>query len=100
VSLWFGLFAGPLAWTAHELLSYVLVRPACTASVLFLEYLVTIAALAVTGAGLYVAAPRTELRPPQTTTEFISLTSIVLNVLFAFAILMEAIPNVVVSPCL
>ncbi len=100
MSLWFALFAGPLAWTAHELLSYVLVRPACSASILFVEYLITIVALAVTAGGLYVARPRTSMRPPQTTSEFISLTSVVLNCLFAFAILMEAIPNLVVSPCL
>ena len=100
MSLWFALFAGPVAWTAHELLSYVLVRPACSSSLLALEYVVTLLTLGMTFGGMYVAFPRAHFRPPHTTTEFISLTSMVLNVLFAFAIVMEAIPNVVVSPCL
>jgi hypothetical protein len=98
-SLWFAFLAGPLAWTAHELVSYVLVRVACSQGLLALEYVVTIAALALTGAGLYVAlrAPRS---PPQSTPDLILLAALVLNLVFAFAIVMEAIPNVVISPCL
>jgi hypothetical protein len=97
-SLWFAFLAGPLAWTAHELVSYVLVKVACSHGLLALEYLVTIAALALTGAGLYVAvrAPR----PSQSTPDFILIAAIVLNALFAYAIVMESLPDLVISACL
>ncbi len=96
-SLWFAFLAGPLAWTAHELLSYVLVRPACSNGLLFLEYVVTLGMLAVAGAGLYIAYRHVR---SDGTPHFLSLASIVLNLLFGFAIIMETIPTLVVSPCL
>lgn len=96
-SLWFAFLAGPLAWTAHELLSYALTRPACSNGFLFLEYLVTLGMLAVALGGLYLAVRHVR---DSGTPEFLALASVVLNILFGFAIIMEAIPTLVVSPCL
>jgi ABC-type multidrug transport system permease subunit len=101
-SLWFTFLCGPFAWTAHEFLSYALVRPACSYGVLILEYIVTLAALATVGGGLYLALRihHGTFTDPPTTPHFLAIAAIVLNVLFGYAIVMEAIPNLVVSPCL
>ncbi len=96
-SLWFAFLAGPLAWTAHELLSYVLVRPACSNGLLFLEYVVTLAMLGVVLVGVYVSF---RYMRAGGTPQFLSVVSIVLNLLFGFAIIMETIPTMIVSPCL
>jgi hypothetical protein len=100
--LWFAFLSGPCAWALHETLSYILARPACAVGLLPLEYVVTIGALAVTGYGLYLAlrVHRGRLGPPETTPRFLAAAAIVLNALFGYAIIMEAIPNAVVSPCL
>ena len=101
-SLWFAFLSGPLAWTAHELLTYVLVRPSCSNGALILEYVVTFATLVVVVAGGYVALRDHQGRfaETQSTPQFLTVAAVVLNVLFGYAILMETIPNVLVSPCL
>jgi hypothetical protein len=101
-SLWFAFLAGPIAWSLHELLTYVLVRVACNLGLLILEYIVTLVTLGVCVAGVYVAirVHGGEIRPPETTAEFITLAGAVLNILFALAIVMESIPTTVLSPCL
>ena len=98
--LWFAFFAGPVAWTLHESVSYALVKPACGSGAVVLEHIVTLAALALPVAGAYVASRVGGLRVPRTTPEFVSVSALVLNGLFAFAILLEALPELVVSPCL
>jgi hypothetical protein len=100
-SLWFAFLGGPLAWTAHELLSYLLVRPVCTNGVLILEYVVTLATLATAAAAGYMAVRILQSAPEsRNTPRFLSMAAILLNVLFAYAIVMETLPNVVVGPCL
>lgn len=101
-SLWFAFLAGPLAWAAHELLSYVLVRPACANGLGVLEHLVTLAALALAGAGAYVAVRTHGARAgqPQDTSEFLAGAAVLISAVFAFAIFMEALPDLFVSPCL
>jgi hypothetical protein len=101
-SLWFALLAGPLAWTAHELLSYALVKVACGDGLIVLEYMVAVCVLALVAAGALVAvrAHGAQAQPPQSTREFVTGAAIVLNALFGFAILMETIPDLVVNACL
>ena len=51
--LWFSLLAGPLAWTAHLLLSYALVPLACATGLTIILHAVTALTLAPTAwAGL------------------------------------------------
>jgi hypothetical protein len=98
-SLWFGLLAGPLAWTLHELLSYALVRLACANNLDFLLHVVTLGSLAVAAAGVYIAlrAYRTDTREDA---RFLAGAGVLVSGLFMFTIVMEGIPNAVVSPCL
>jgi hypothetical protein len=100
--LWFAFLSGPCAWAVHETLSYILARPACSLGLLPLEYVVTIAALAVVFAGGYegLRLHGTQVHTPRDTVDFVSAAAIVLNALFALAIVLEALPNVVISPCL
>jgi hypothetical protein len=100
--LWFAFLAGPLAWTAHELISYALVRPACSANALIVEYLVSLAALALAGSGILVAGRSHgwRARVPRSTAEFVLAAAILLDLVFGFAIVLEAIPEAVISPCL
>ena len=101
-SLWFAFVAGPVAWTLHELVSYALVRPACGMGFGFMLHLVSVACLGLAGAGAYVAlrAHGPRLAPAASAADVLAGTGVLMNALFGFAILMETLPNVVVSPCL
>ena len=98
-SLWFSLLAGPTAWTLHELASYVLVKLECASGLGFVLHVATLGALALAGAGAYVAvgAYATDSDAER---KFLAGTSLLIDGLFTFAILMEWIPATVVSPCL
>jgi hypothetical protein len=102
LALWLALFAGPVAWTLHLLVSYALVKVACEANVALLLHLVTLATLALAVLGLAIAVRAYGLRwqPPRTASDFLWVTSMLVNLVFAFGILMEGLPNAVVSPCL
>ena len=102
VWLWFAFLAGPLAWTAHELLSYAFVKVACTNGLSVLEPLTTLGALVIVCAGGFIAmrVHGGRIGAAHDTPDFLAAAAIVLNALFALAIVMEAIPNAVVSPCL
>jgi hypothetical protein len=102
LGLWLAFFAGPTAWSLHELLSYAFLKVACGAGLGFVEYLITLAALALAGAGAF-AAYRTHgsrIHPARTATDLMWGAAVLIDALFAFAIVMEAIPNLAVSPCL
>jgi hypothetical protein len=100
--MWLAYFSGPLAWTAHELLSYALVRLVCGTGLGILQAVVSIAALALAAAGTFVAVRvyGARVRAPRSGMEFVAATAILGDGLFVFAIAMEAIPELVVSPCL
>jgi hypothetical protein len=100
--LWFAFFAGPLAWTLHELVSYVLVKAACEAGVSPLLHVVSLGALALAAAGEVVAGriSTREPRPSPDSSSFLAAAAQLTNAVFIFAIVLESIPNLVVSPCL
>ena len=100
--LWLAFFAGPAAWTLHELVSYGLVGVACATGFGLVLHLVSLACLVLVAGGVWlvVRSQRLRLEPPADATDLLALSALLLNGLFAFAILMEALPNVVVSPCL
>ena len=98
-SLWFGVLAGPVAWTLHELLSYALVRLACANNTGFLLHIVTLGTLAIAAAGAFVAF-RAYGAEALEEARFLAGAGVLVSGLFMFTILMEGIPNAVVSPCL
>jgi hypothetical protein len=99
-ALWLAFFAGPVAWSLHELLSYALVKLACNQQLMVVEYLVSLATFVLAAAGAYVSYRQGGTHTPRTTVEFIALAALLMNLLFAFTILIEALPQVVVNPCL
>jgi hypothetical protein len=102
VALWVVLLAGPLAWTMHELASYMLVKVACESGVGWLLHGLTLLALALATAGFLIAArvQRYRFGTPRSTPDVLATVGALGSVLFAFAIVMEGLPNTLVSPCL
>ena len=102
VDLWFAFLAGPLAWAFHETLSYALVKLACETGLIVLLDLVTLITVAIACLGIMAAIRTRGLRvePPRGSADLLAAAAIVMDALFVFAILMEAAPDLVVSPCL
>lgn len=99
-ALWFAALAGPVAWSLHELASYALVKLACSSGLVIMLHLVTLAALGLALAGGYVAfKARTSNVAHHDTAEFLATAGLLSSAIFAFAILMEAAPDLVVNPC-
>jgi hypothetical protein len=98
-SLWFAFLAGPAAWTLHELLSYALVKLACETGAGFVLHLVSLLTLALAVAGAF-AAVRIYQRESAPDARFLAAASGLMSGLFCFAILMEYLPDLAVSPCL
>jgi hypothetical protein len=100
--IWIALLAGPTAWTLHEVGSYALVKLACETGFSFMLHIVTLLALGVCGLGVYlgVRAYGTHIHQPQNSAEFVAGAGVLVSVIFAFAIVMEGLPNAVLSPCL
>jgi hypothetical protein len=101
-SLWIALLAGPTAWTLHEVGSYALVKLACETGFSFMLHGVTLLALALCAVGAYLAVRTygTHVHAPRNSAEFIAGAAVLVSLIFAYAILMEGLPNAVVSPCL
>jgi hypothetical protein len=101
VSLWFGMLGGPLAWAAHEQLSYALVPPACYGGNAWPLHLVTAGSVLVA-----LAAGVVSLRTyastgaePQGAADYMAATGILASAFFLFVIVLEWIPGLMLSPC-
>ena len=109
LGLWFGILAGPLAWTVHLLLSYALLSLACSTGLGWILHAVTLLTAALTGwAGLVAhrawqrhrADPRDGVRGPRSGwRRFMALAGVVMSALFFAAILLEGLPVAILSPC-
>jgi hypothetical protein len=103
------LLLGPLAWTAHLLLSYPLLPVACGLGGPLLLHGVTLATALPTAWALRVAWRRwraTRDDPRSGTTgvatgnrPFMAFSAILMNGVFLFAILLEGLPPFFLSPC-
>jgi hypothetical protein len=108
--LWFSVLTGPLAWTLHLLVSYPLVPVACAADQPWLLHAVTIATELITIAAAYVgyrgwqesrSDPDTGVRGRASGyRHFLSLSGLLMSLLFILVILFEGLPAVLLSPCL
>jgi hypothetical protein len=97
-TLWLAAFAGPGAWTAHNLLSAALVSAACASvfGVLALHSL-TVVTFGASVAGAAVGYRLRALEPGGA--RFVALGSAMLGTLFALVILAEGLPTLILSPC-
>ncbi len=108
-SLWFGLMAGPVAWSLRLLISYPLVTPACNQGWQLALHLVSALFVLVALAGILVAAHswRVLRNTDKETVEdwswqrrmFMAQLGLLLSSIFTFAILVEWTAAFVISPC-
>jgi hypothetical protein len=106
--LWLCLLVGPAAWTAHLLLSYVLVPVACATGLILLLHLVTLLTALATLAAAGVAylgwewlseGQRAGNNGSSGGSRFLAASAVLLNGIFLFVILVEGIPTFYLSPC-
>lgn len=122
--LWVQLLAGPVIWSAHFLLSYLLVEAFCKLGWNFTLlgisglsfFLIVITILAAVGAGLFALKSyrawkhtnmdrslRDEFRETsrwsESSLEFMYLSGFLLSILFAVTTLMVGIPALFLRPC-
>jgi hypothetical protein len=122
--LWIQLLAGPVLWSVHFLLSYLLVEAACQAGWDFrllgfngLSFIVIVlTVLAVIGTGLFALRSyrgwkdlhedrslRDEFRDSsywfEGPLDFMYFSGLLLSILFAVTILMVGLPAIFLQPC-
>jgi hypothetical protein len=122
--LWIQLLAGPVLWSVHFLLSYLLVEAACQAGWNFrllglngLSFIVIVlTVLAVIGTGLFAIRSyrgwkdlhedrslRDEFRDSshwfEGPLDFMYFSGLMLSILFAVTILMVGLPAIFLQPC-
>ena len=98
LSVWLCAFAGPAAWTAHQLLSLALVPVACFGTGPWLLHTVTALTALLALAGMLVGT--SELGRGGTSGRlFVAGASIVSDAFFTLVILAEALPDFLLSPC-
>ena len=107
--LWFAMLAGPLAWSAHLLLSYGLVPIACDTGWAFLLVVVTAVTAIGSLAGALVSrrlpvgdTPETEdLRLTNATDRmrFIARSGLAGGLFFAAVIIVQGLPVLFIDPC-
>jgi hypothetical protein len=106
--LWIYVAVGPVAWTAHLLVSYLLLPVACATGLTVLLHMVTLlTALPTAAAGalalgawldLTTAAPGAE-RGSGRQRQWLALAAVLLDALFLLVIVLEGIPNFFLGPC-
>lgn len=106
--LWFGFLAGPIAWVFHLYASYAAVPYLCGSGWGALLHVFTVAALALAGAGFFVALSswRTTGRPEHTRgggvegrSSLLSVGGLGTGAFFFLVILAQSAPNYFLNPC-
>jgi hypothetical protein len=95
--LWASFFAGPLAWSAHNLVSSALVSTACRLGAWPL-YLITVVCEVAAIAGLIASVRHSGAESGQGQ-HFVAATAILVNGFFAVVVLVEGMPSLVLNPC-
>lgn len=98
---------GPAAWALHLMVSYLLVEPVCRSGGVGALHAATAATLlmAVGGAVLSCRQLAPGRAPPSPRvaverTRFLASGGVLISALSAAVILLEGVPNFIVSPCL
>lgn len=108
VLLWFGVMAGPIAWSLHLLVSYALVQPACEHGLAFLLYLVSLATLAIATLGATIAWKHwrttnetggVSLRGIGGRPGFMAFFGLLASLFFLAGIILESVPLLFLGPC-
>ena len=107
--LWFAMLAGPIAWSAHLLLSYGLVPIACDTGWSFMLVVVTVVTALVSLAGALVSrrlpggdtsnTPDARLANASERTRFITFSGVTSGIFFAVVIVIQGLPIFFLDPC-
>ena len=108
VFIWWALVAGPLAWTFDLGLSYALTQHSCSTGHYYLLHVITVVCAGIALSGLACAWSAHTSLPPEATeqgrrpldrTYFQVLFGLVFSLAFVVAIIAEAVPRWILSPC-
>jgi hypothetical protein len=105
--LWVGWLAGPVAWTLHLMVSYLLVEWVCATGNVWTLHAVTVATalLAAVGASVawrqWAAAGRAWPRSGggRSPDRFLAVGGLIISAFSTLIILAEGIPNFILSAC-
>ena len=108
MALWWGVFAGPIAFAADEVLSYAIVQHSCSTGYNLLLHLYTILAILVCVSGFlsalwcYNRIPRdagTEEANVASRSRWMAIYGLAASSVFVIVIIALAIPKWALSPC-
>jgi len=108
MALWWGVFAGPIAFAADEVLSYAIVQHSCSTGYHWLLHFYTISAILVCVSGLlsalwcYNRIPRgtgTEDASVASRSRWMAIYGLAASIVFVIVIIALAIPKWALSPC-
>ena len=107
LDLWWGMFAGPIAWALDEGVSYSLVHHACSTGHFYVLYLITVISLIVALSGFYIALSSFRRFPeghpsggkPHDRAHFQAILGMIFSLGFVIVILALGVPRWLISPC-
>lgn len=108
LSIWAGLFAGPLAWAIHLMASFGTVEWTCETGNAWLHHAVTAGVLVIALAGGFVSwrtwrhtgrATETSGPGPRGRNHFLALAGVAVSAFFILIIVVSEIPNLLLHPC-
>jgi hypothetical protein len=107
--LWATWAIGPVAWTLHLMVSYLLVEWVCGTGNVWVLHGVTLATVLMAAAGGLIAWRQWTAAgrrwpgaggDPASRTRFLAVGGLIISLLSALIILAEGIPNFILSACL
>jgi hypothetical protein len=106
-ALWWGLFAGPIAWGLDETLSYAIVQHACSTGHHWLLHFYTLLAIVIAGSGFAVAnwayrrLPEADLEGGGTAnrSRWMAIFGMSASIALTLVIIAGAIPKLLMNPC-
>lgn len=103
LALWSGWAIGPIAWGIHLMASYLLVKPACDADRVWMLHGMTLATalMALTGVTISWQQGRVlAFASPARNTCLLAIGGMLISAYSVLIIVVEGLPNFIVSPCL
>ena len=109
LALWFTVFAGPISFLLHLQLGYMLVDWACRENGVLVLDLITIGAIALALIGALVGWriwvrlgrewPKGSRGGPIARSRFMSMSGVLLGLMFALVAMAQGYPALVLNPC-
>ncbi|HJT17113.1 MAG TPA: hypothetical protein VJ853_06990 [Thermoanaerobaculia bacterium] len=97
VALWTGILAGPVSWAADLQARYALVKYVCANGAEWIMWVITLAALLITGFGALSSWRGWVDDTPRV--RFMAIGGLFIDGMFALAIIAMAIPDIFMRAC-